>query len=74
MRNKHCPICEKLLIKHGKTGAGKQRWCCKNCSFTQTRSNDTDAKGLQTFLQWLFYCPNSPHVSRTRTHVQTQSS
>ncbi len=48
-----CPICSNVMIRNGKTSAGKQRWLCKSCKITQTNSINSDAKQLQTFLRWL---------------------
>ncbi len=49
-----CPICHRLMTKHGKTKAGKQRWRCKSCNTTKTHTINSDAKQLKIF--WIgFY-------------------
>ena len=41
------------MIKHGKTGANRQRFRCKSCSSTQTRSNDTRVRDFAAFLDFV---------------------
>jgi hypothetical protein len=48
-----CPICNKPMIKNGKTSAKKQRWFCKACKITKTNAINNDAKQLERFLRWL---------------------
>lgn len=48
-----CEICNKPMVKNGKTKAGKQRWFCKECGVSLVRKINTDAKQLESFLRWL---------------------
>ena len=41
------------MIKHGTTGAGRQRFRCKPCSSTSTRRNQTQARQLAQFLDFV---------------------
>lgn len=48
-----CPICGRLMTRHGKTSAGHQRWRCRGCSLTGVHHIDASAKHLEEFLAWL---------------------
>ena len=41
------------MIRHGKTASGRQRFRCKACSSTQTRSVDTRARDFAAFLAFV---------------------
>ncbi|MEW6863880.1 IS1249 family transposase [Trueperella pyogenes] len=53
MGNPRCKICGGVMIKHGKTVGGKQRFRCKPCSSTQTRRNDVRARDFAAFLEFV---------------------
>jgi hypothetical protein len=53
MSKTKCPYCGCAVKKFGKTAAGSQRWCCKNCKATFTHHIDNTAKLLTSFLKWL---------------------
>ena len=54
MKQVNCPICGNKCVKSGKTKAGSQRWLCKVCRTSLTRTIDNEAKELSLFLEWLF--------------------
>lgn len=41
------------MIKHGMTGAGRQRFRCKPCSSTQSRSNNIRSRDFAMFLDFV---------------------
>jgi hypothetical protein len=48
-----CPVCGGKMIRYGKTAAGSQRWQCTSCHAANTHKISSEAKLLQTFLDWL---------------------
>lgn len=56
------------MIKHGMTGAGRQRFRCKPCSSTQSRSNDIRSRDFAMFLDFVTgKYTLADHGSRART-------
>lgn len=53
MKSKTCPVCNKKMVKNGKTKAQKQRFRCLECGASQTHSYSVEAKQLKSFLDWL---------------------
>lgn len=41
------------MIRHGKTAAGRQRYRCKPCGRTDTKTYDTTTRAFVRFLAWL---------------------
>ena len=41
------------MIKHGRTASGRQRFRCKTCASTQTRSNNVRARDFGSFLEFI---------------------
>ena len=54
MRKIRCPYCGFSCRRHGKTGAGTQRWYCSNCKIAFTSKNDHQLKDFNLFQEWLF--------------------
>lgn len=53
MKSKTCLSCGGSMKRNGKTSAGSQRWRCVSCGASSTHSNDTRARDLAAFLDWL---------------------
>ena len=53
MKVPRCDICGNNMRKNGTTKAGTQCWRCSKCGFSKTRRNETRAKRLTLFLNWL---------------------
>lgn len=52
---RYCSICQNKLQKRSKTAAGKQRWHCKICGQSTTKSRLDLSRGfmLEKFVSWL---------------------
>ncbi|WP_271396320.1 IS1249 family transposase [Neomicrococcus lactis] len=50
-----CGVCDCVLVKNGKTSAGRTRWRCKSCGASQVRSRSdvTRKSELTQFLTWI---------------------
>lgn len=57
------------MIRHGKTPAGRQRYRCKPCGRTDTKTYDTTTRAFQAFLAWV--CGPDPQA-RSRVPVRSQ--
>ena len=64
-----CPVCACPMIRHGKTAAGRQRYRCKPCARTDTKTYDTTTRAFVGFLAWL--CGPDPQ-HRLRVPARTQ--
>ena len=53
MASPKCDICGSVMKKNGTTKAGTQRWRCKACNSSTVRKNDTSARWLKVFVEWL---------------------
>lgn len=53
MKYPRCKMCGNVMIKHGKTSAGRQRFRCKPCSSTQSRSYDVRVRHFTAFLDFV---------------------
>lgn len=51
--NPKCPVCGDSMKGNGVTTAGTKRWRCKKCGCSTVRKNDTTARLLKVFIQWL---------------------
>jgi Transposase, Mutator family len=52
---RYCPKCKNKLKKRGKTAAGSQRWYCRNCSQSSTKSRLDLSRSFtfERFIAWL---------------------
>ncbi|MGY5319961.1 IS1249 family transposase [Neomicrococcus lactis] len=50
-----CGVCDRVLVKNGKTTAGRTRWRCLDCgaSTTRTRSDVSRKAELAAFMSWI---------------------
>lgn len=53
MKSVKCPCCGAAMKRNGKTGAGSQRWRCRDCGASRTVRYDDEAARLREFVGWL---------------------
>lgn len=63
MNTPRCVICNKIMIRYGKTSSGKQRWYCADCKTSTHSRVNNDAKVLAIFLYWLFHKQSQEELS-----------
>lgn len=62
-------LCDTKLVKNGRTAAGSQRWKCRHCgaSSSRTRSDVTRRAQLDQFLTWLLGKHSQTEISSGST-------
>ena len=53
MKSVKRPCCGAAMKRNGKTGAGSQRWRCRDCGASRTVRYDDEAARLREFVGWL---------------------
>lgn len=50
---KSCPVCGLSMVRYGRASNGVQRWLCRDCGLSARWRNDTQARDLAQFLDFI---------------------